>query len=504
MSIYSSIINAKNNTEIPLFASGRSMESKYNPQNEAQRIVEASGNFNFYIVLGIGSGILIKLLSEKNPKAFIIGVEKSQDDLKFLERLDSIKELKNNNQVILIDYSLLNEVLLKNYLPAYYGNLKIIEQRAWIQENIEIKSEIEKIIQESLKQISRDFSVQAHFGKIWHSNILKNIKLYSSSTNPKYKLEYDNSKTAAIIAAGPSLDKSICELKNNRDKYVIFATDTAYSPLIKAGIIPEFVISIDGQNISHSHFIQDKKIFRNSLFICDLCSDFSANKNILKNGGRLLFSVSGHPLSEYFYEQNPGAFIKLYSGAGTVTIAAVDAAIKAGMKKIQIFAADFAYLEGKAYAKGTYLDPLYSKKSNKLFSLEKQFDTLLFRTELEKIENNSYTTQTLEAYKESLENYLKEKQIQFIIKDHIYYLENTKKAYPDELSTIISPDKNIYADFRSFIENYQKKEEINSIKDLNILEIALLPLISWLRFYDNKENDFTSLLEKAYKFVKRD
>ena len=60
-------------------------------------------------------------------------------------------------------------------------------------------------------------------------------------------------------------------------------------------------------------------------------------------------------------------------------------------------------------------------------------------------------------------------------------------------------------DFDALIENQLKKSssEINSIKDLNILEIALLPLISWLRFYDNKENNFAILLERAYTFLKR-
>ena len=76
-SIYSSIITSKNDFLIPVFDDGRTMESKYNPQNEAQRIVQTTEPSNFFLVLGIGSGILIKELSAKYPKAFIIGIEKS-------------------------------------------------------------------------------------------------------------------------------------------------------------------------------------------------------------------------------------------------------------------------------------------------------------------------------------------------------------------------------------------------------------------------------------------
>ena len=63
-------------------------------------------------------------------------------------------------------------------------------------------------------------------------------------------------------------------------------------------------------------------------------------------------------------------FPNLFSGAGTVTIAATDFAFHCGFKNIQVFGADFSYQNGKTYAKGTYLDVLYHKDENKILNAD--------------------------------------------------------------------------------------------------------------------------------------
>lgn len=48
-----------------------------------------------------------------------------------------------------------------------------------------------------------------------------------------------------IVASGPSLDKDIEWLKNNKENAVIFACGTANMPLLKAGIVPDFQVEIE-------------------------------------------------------------------------------------------------------------------------------------------------------------------------------------------------------------------------------------------------------------------
>ena len=73
-SIYSSIMTTKNGSQIPVFHSGRTAESKYNPQLEAQRIVDGiEKKFDFFILIGVSSGILLKSLVQAfNDSVFFL------------------------------------------------------------------------------------------------------------------------------------------------------------------------------------------------------------------------------------------------------------------------------------------------------------------------------------------------------------------------------------------------------------------------------------------------
>ena len=133
MSIYKSFEEAKNGTRIPVFLSGRTMESRYNPQRDAENLLNTvNTNSRFFIVTGIGSGIFLQLLNQKIPDARIIAFELSQADIDFLMQSDTVKTLSTNPLITFTNLSNLENILTQNYLPAKYGNLQIIEQRGWI------------------------------------------------------------------------------------------------------------------------------------------------------------------------------------------------------------------------------------------------------------------------------------------------------------------------------------------------------------------------------------
>ena len=106
-------------------------------------------------------------------------MELSQDDLDFLtfsENNLEISKIYKNPQIILCTLNEIQKVLLENYLPVKYGDLKIIEQRGWINENHDYLPQIYENIQKAINIISADYSTQAHFGKIWINNIMNNLK----------------------------------------------------------------------------------------------------------------------------------------------------------------------------------------------------------------------------------------------------------------------------------------------------------------------------------------
>lgn len=500
-SIYKTIIETKNNSIIPVLLNGKTIESRYNPQNEAIRKIEQiNSEYKFFVIIGICSGILIEELIKKIPEAKIICVENSKTDIDFLCSIPKIQDLQKNPNIIFSTSEELYENLVNNYIPSFYGNLKVIEHNVWGTENPINYEKIKKIIELALSDISKDFSVQAHFGKIWNFNIIKNAKLVNN--NKAFINKPDNSKTAVVVAAGPSLDHSIHMLQENREKYYVIATDTAFSTLLKNNILSDCVVSIDGQCISYNHFIHDISKFSNTLFVFDLTANSSTAEFLINNNIPVVFSVNSHPLSQYLNYLNKHCFIDLFTGSGTVTIGAIDFAVKNGFKEIRVLGADFSYINGKAYAKGTYLETLYNSSSTKLFTDENQFEKLMFRTQLIQINKDKSTTDVLKSYETSLNLYLEQNKLIFKKIDDIYFIENQNGkcfyAYPMKQECDLEQLK------AEVYEDYKNLTNISNIKELKNTSFCLLPLISWLRNNDDiKEGDFNFYLEKAYSIFTR-
>ena len=506
-SIYDRIEEAKNGTIIPVFKNGRTMESRYNPERDAEKLCENITEGSFFIVIGIGSGIFIKTLYQKlldNAAPLrIIAVENNESDLDFLSTLKTVQELSKKPEIIFCHSANLSETLMQNYLPAKYGNLQIIEQRGWVNENKEAHTCINEILKKSLSIISADYSVQAHFGKIWIHNIMNNARLIKQTENHADSLHRirqasAENKTAVIIAAGPSLDSMIKELENTntRKDLFIISTDTAWQTLCKHGIHADAVISIDGQSVSYNHFIQNKKNLTVNktqlnppLFFFDLCSNTSAAKHIASYDYPVIFFCSGHPLSMAIKNFSGNTLPYLFSGAGTVTITAVDLALRTGFKKIKILGADFSYSKGKPYTKGTYLDTLYKLSDKKLNSMEKSFISLMYRTTLTDCGNGHFSSSVLDSYKISLENYLKENNISFTHKNFVYEL-----TVPEPLGNSTTADFSYSPEkfnFVKFIEELSKA-------DSQTIEMILMPYIAYLRqkkLFQKKE--FNELLKLA-------
>lgn len=496
--IYDHIEISKDNMQIPVFKSGKFMESKYSPANEAKRIIASlEKSYSAFLILGCGSGSLINEIINVNKDALIIAVETSEEDINFINSFTLIQKLKANKNIIFTTIQKLYETLINNYFPAKYGDLKIIEQKAWILENQNLVKDISGIIQHSLNIISADYSVQAHFGKIWVHNILSNISsLQKFPQNIKQDFPLpDTSKIAAVIAAGPSLDKTLSLIESQRDKYFIICTDTAFQSLTRRKIQSDIVVSIDAQNISSFHFFPVEKI-QNTLFAFDLCASSSAASRILEKEGNVRFFVSGHPLASFINNSEDSIFPNVYSGSGTVTISAVSIARNLGFSNVQIFGADFSYHEGKPYTKGTYLENQFLHKSNKIISQENSFSRLMYRTNLEEISKQKYTNQILSAYKSSLEDFIKKENSSFKIENDIYKIkfsdaENLKNEAKN--FNLYKPQKikKSTAEILNLIENSQEQ----------IKELIYLPLIAALRNNVTlRNNEINS--DKLYKELK--
>lgn len=435
-SLFSSIITAKNGSPIPLFQNGKSMHSRYDPEKEAEQYAARMDEAGFFIVAGAGGGYFIRALKKRFPRSFILAAENSQSDIDFLMRISVFNNLSGDETVRIVPTEKISDMMLRFYIPAFYGSFSIIETPAWANEN-KIGIETFRIQTASAaRAIAADYSAQAHFGKIWQRNIIANLAQIGVQSAPARSVQNGTTfsapigKTALIAAAGPSMDTSVSFIEKKREELYIIATDTAYKSFRERGIRCDAVLSIDGQILSAQHFFSASRT-DDTLFIFDLCANPSAVRFIKRSGGQIAFVQSGHPLSFYaslFSEhKTAAAFPFIRTGAGTVTIAALDFALKAGFSNIAVCGADFSYSE-KPYMNGTYFDSLYNSFSHRTKPVETAFDSLMFRTEL--FQNGKRRTNaTLDAYRKTFESILFE-TCGDVTSDVFFYRAVSKKKYP--------------------------------------------------------------------------
>ncbi|MDR2448059.1 MAG: DUF115 domain-containing protein [Treponema sp.] len=405
------IKTARNNSIVPAIVDDNGVEhalhSLIDPQKEAERLLGVRKDEGFLVFLGLGGGFSAaqSLACDKDIRLVMI-VDYGREGLEELFSVIDYSSIMNDPRVfLLIDPSTveIESFILEHYQPALMNGMRVFPLRARIDVESEPFRAAEAAIGGALKKVSADYSVQAHFGLRWFSNIIQNIQNIKNM-GPARKnafhwqgcFEGRSVKRVSITAAGPSLDRSLPLLREQRMRRFIIATDTSLSALLAAGIEPDAVVSIDCQLWSYNHFFRRTRI---PLFL-----DLASPPMLAERSAAPYFFSGGHPLSRLF--SRAGTDIpELDVSGGNVTYAAVSLAEALGAETVELFGADFSYPLGVAYARGTWLHPFYDKRQNRFSPTETFFSHLMYRTPLEKRYANGswhYETPTLAMYRAKL------------------------------------------------------------------------------------------------------
>jgi len=390
--IVPSIVLAHGNT--------RPLHSLIDPKHEAERIVSTiPPDTGFVIFLGLGGGFAPQA-ALANTAAQVVVIDFDKDGIKELLSAKDYTPLLNNEHFSLLTDFTFDEIknfILANYNPALCGGIKVIPLRTRTEHDSEKFNKAAAVIQEAIDSTAADFSVQAHFGLRWFSNIIRNIK-NAAATDQSFREKKINE--AAIVAAGPSLDGQITALAEYKSRQVfIICSDTALPVLLHNGIEPDAVVSIDCQHISYYHFFGCN--IRNIPLILDI-----ASPPLLSRFSTLpVFFSGGHPLALYisrYWRSLP----LLDTSGGNVTYACLSLAENLNAARITLFGADFSYIRSQTYARGTYVYPYFERKQNRFRTLEVLSSAFLYRSPFLPRENENQTyheTSSLRFYRQKLE-----------------------------------------------------------------------------------------------------
>ena len=153
-------------------------------------------------------------------------------------------------------------------------------------------------------------------------------------------------KTIYIIAAGPSLDHNMMELKNVSENDIILSTGTVLKKLLKAGILPDYVIITDGGSFTYS---QTAGLTENRVPLLYLSTVYD---KILQEypGDTYLICQEGFRKSEQYASQMQ---YPVYDTGGSVTTTALEIAIRLHCKRVVFAGLDLAYTEHHNHASET-------------------------------------------------------------------------------------------------------------------------------------------------------
>ncbi|MDR0997985.1 MAG: DUF115 domain-containing protein, partial [Treponema sp.] len=390
---------------------GRSLplHSTVDPQREAARLVSGFGKEeSFLVFFGLGGGFHATAALERPETGQILIVEYGAAGLaELFSVLDYSPILEDRRVSLLLDRepAALEDRILNTYLPALSGGFRLFPLRARTEALPDKFLPAGEAVRRALERLSADYSVQAHFGSRWFGNILRNLRQAEEPGPP-----LPRPRRVAVCAAGPSLETQIPLLAEDLRRsspagLFLIATDTSLPALLRSGIEPGAVVSIDCQHISYHHFMVRGTGDSPRLFL-----DLASPPLLARLSACPCFFSGGHPLTAYV-SQYWRPLLPVDTSGGNVTHAALSLAERLGAEGIDLYGADFSYPLGRTYARGTYIYPYFEVRQNRLNPLEALHSAFLYRSPLERISREDsgdgaswyYETATLRRYRELLE-----------------------------------------------------------------------------------------------------
>ena len=209
--------------------------------------------------------------------------------------------------------------------------------------------DIQNSLNAKIRLSAMDRVTVASFADEWLQNCLINLPEICQSPGIKVLFDQFKKKDALIICAGPSLNSSLEYIKEHQNKYLIIAVGTALKPCLNAGIRPHLTIALDS----------DPKVYRQFM-------------DIENTPGVLITSYTLFPGIIQMYSSNILPFNSLVTKGfaawlknadcehgfinigGTVSLSAIDCALRFGCENLFVFGLDLSFPEdGTSHARNS-------------------------------------------------------------------------------------------------------------------------------------------------------
>ncbi|MBD7943039.1 motility associated factor glycosyltransferase family protein [Psychrobacillus sp. Sa2BUA9] len=323
--------------DITIKINGFFLHSKYDPLKEAEQFVDMNYKPNhLHILYGYGNGYFYKKFKEKL---------KSEEELLIIDPIAKEIDIECYKEIITDIYEKKNLNILDKKIDKFNRRVNIIISPNYDKVMEEDYVEFLKLIKDRLNINRVTENTVRFFSEIWQKNYLLNL-YYTTKDKSLIELKNKYNLPVVIASGGPSLTKQIPILQKIKDSVIILAAGSTINTLLKNGIEPNYVVSVDGSDNNYNHFRELN--LSNTGFIYSLYSHYKIRKSFGGNG--YIFDTTCNSVVNKHLTYLTNEIYPSLIGGGSVANYAFTVANYISSGPIALIGQDLAYTDNKTHA----------------------------------------------------------------------------------------------------------------------------------------------------------
>jgi hypothetical protein len=333
-------------------SAGRRLHSRYNPQAEAERYLDALAlpqGIRYFILVEPGLGYTIPLLARRFPRARIFALH-AEDPRIF----GSAYQGRGRASVWSPESGTGPADFLEREIPdTPASSLRILEWRPSLNYYGERYLKILSAAAEFVRRSDANSRTAGNFGGRWFRNFLRNQRLLGN-----FPVFGQLSLPALIAGAGPSLEEALPQIRamGEGKRCFIIAPSSSVMALAAGGVTPDLILSTDGGGWALLHLYECLRGDPGRAAPVIAASLSAALPS--QCGGLPLLPLGDGSLWQHLVLKTLGIPHLALPQRGTVTASALDLAFSLGVKEACIAGMDLGLRDIRSHARPYSFDRL--------------------------------------------------------------------------------------------------------------------------------------------------
>lgn len=389
-----------------VFYCNKNLYSRHSPESKAVLLADRfkwEENTLYFIVSPLLFYGVSQLIHNCPASSCLMGLETDQElmglSLNFLsdKQKDSLPYIRTDSQTHLYQF-------LKKKNALHYRSCRLISLNQGYRLNQALYEKLVNFVNACLINYWNNRATEIRLGSLWIKNTIHNLGISAECFDLSC---LRTEKPVYVCGAGESLETSLREISEARNKLFILSVDTALATLLTSGIKPDAVVNLESQIYNFSDFTHPEA--SSIPFISDI-SAYPPSLRLSRKNYLFITDYYPHALHRRLFDS---AMISTQlPPLGSVGITALAIAERLTNKAIYFSGLDFAYIPGKTHARGTPFHHLQLNRANRLSSLYRYSASLDRPLLPQALQGQRFrrTDRILDAYAKQTQDFLQEKQ----------------------------------------------------------------------------------------------